>query len=145
MFLLPRRQLRFLTNPFSLPSLENSLLPLDTSTSLEHYLDLVDRLEDNAKLIARAGPYVECGAVLAWIYGIHDSILMDIAAYRPHALLILAYYSLFLSTLERNHWYTKGWSRQLVENIEIQLIGQTKFLELFQWPKQKLAESHHWL
>ncbi|KAH6955883.1 hypothetical protein BKA56DRAFT_503162 [Ilyonectria sp. MPI-CAGE-AT-0026] len=145
----------------NIPSLENSLLPLDTwdaigrlrdfyktdlpSTSLEHYLELVDKLEENAKLIARAGPYVECGAVIAWIYGIHDSIIMDIAAYRPHALLILAYYSLFLSTLERNHWYTKGWSKQLIEDIEVHLIGQPKFLELFQWPKEKLAESHHWL
>ncbi|KAH6879843.1 hypothetical protein B0T10DRAFT_582520 [Thelonectria olida] len=68
-------------------------------------------LECSAKLIALAGAHIETGAVLAWMYGIHESILMDIRSHRPHALVILAYYSVFLATLEKRFWYARGWAR----------------------------------
>ncbi|KAK7408412.1 hypothetical protein QQX98_009397 [Neonectria punicea] len=146
--------------PAGYPSLENSLLPIDTwaaigrlrdfqeaeipSASLKHYVESIERLEETAKLIACAGVHVEAGAVIAWMYGIDDSVLMDIGAYRPHALLTLAYYSLFLATLEKNFWYSRGWGRQLLEQIETKLAGQSKFLQLFQWPKQKLTDLYQW-
>ncbi|KAF7549473.1 hypothetical protein G7Z17_g6358 [Cylindrodendrum hubeiense] len=144
-----------------LPPLDKSFLPLDTwdairrlhdfyqaeipSTSLKHYIETVDMLQDTAKLIAQAGVYVEAGAILAWMYRIGDSILVDIRAHRPHALLVLAYNAVFLSTLEKNFWYSRGWGKQLIEEIEIKLAGEPKCLEIFQWPKQAMIDLFHWL
>ncbi|KPM43315.1 hypothetical protein AK830_g3244 [Neonectria ditissima] len=114
------------------------------SASLKPYIGAIDRLEETAKLISCAGVHAEAGAVLAWMYGVDDSVLIDIGAYRPHALLTLAYYSLFLATLEKSFWYSRGWGRQLIDQIETKLAGQSKFLQLFQWPKQKLTDLYRW-
>ncbi|KAH7129978.1 hypothetical protein B0J13DRAFT_452073 [Dactylonectria estremocensis] len=140
--------------------LGDSILPLDTwdalgklrefckaeipSASLKDYLNSIDRLEDTVKLVACAGVHVEGGAVLAWIYGVEESILVDIGAHRPPALLILSYYVVFLSTLEKNFWYCRGWGRQLTSEIETKVVGEPKCLELFQWPKQRIADMFHW-
>ncbi|KAI5459415.1 hypothetical protein BGZ63DRAFT_360577 [Mariannaea sp. PMI_226] len=144
--------------PETLPSLENTVLPLDTwdaiqrlrvfqeeevpSSSLEHYLELVDSLHRSAKLIALAGAYVECGAIFVWMYGIHESILMDIDSHRPHALVILAHTTVFLATTEKLYWFARGWARQVFNAIEAKLIGQPKFVNMLQWPKHNLANLY---
>ncbi|KAH7161637.1 hypothetical protein EDB81DRAFT_925225 [Dactylonectria macrodidyma] len=141
-------------------SLADSILPLDTwdalrklrelcqveipSASLKDYLESIAKLEETVKLIACAGVHVESGSVLAWTYGVSESILVDIGAHRPHALLILSYYVVFLSTLEKNFWYCRGWGRQLTSEIEAKVVGEPKCFELFQWPKQRMADLYHW-
>jgi hypothetical protein len=140
------------------PSLETTVLPLDTwdamsnlrafqeaevpASSLDDYIHTIENLERSTRLVALAGCYVETGAVLAWMYGIHDSILIDIGSHRPHALVILAYYSVLLATLEKNFWYSRGWARQLLDDIEVKLNGQPKFLAMLQWPKKSLVDSY---
>lgn len=145
--------------PGNLPCLENTTLPLDTwdairqlrtfqeaeapSSSLErYYSDAVESLECSAKLIALAGAHIETSAVLAWMYGIHESILLDIRSHRPHALVILAYYSVFLATLEKSFWYARGWARQLLDAIEAKLAGKPQYLKMLQWPKHSLVNFY---
>ncbi|KAH7143393.1 hypothetical protein EDB81DRAFT_759839 [Dactylonectria macrodidyma] len=107
-----------------LPSLENSVLSLDTwdaidelrafmetavpASSLEHHAKAVEKLFECAKLIAVAGVYFEAGGVVVFMYSIYETILMDIGARRPHALVILTYYAIFLATMEKNFWYSRG-------------------------------------
>ncbi|QPC61320.1 hypothetical protein HYE67_003551 [Fusarium culmorum] len=139
------------------PNLDNSTLPRDTWTSLrrlrafqeadipatglQHYAEALDDLETSAKLFAAAGVQSESGAVQFWLYSVHDSILLDLAAHRPHALLLFAYYLVHWAVIERKFWYMRGWSRQLIAKIEEGLIGQPMFLEMLNWPKQKIAEA----
>ncbi|KAH6880461.1 hypothetical protein B0T10DRAFT_412199 [Thelonectria olida] len=140
------------------PSLEATVLPLDTwdamsnlrafqeaevpASSLEHYTDTIDHLERATRLVALAGVYVESGAVLVWMYGIHDSILVDIGSHRPHALVILAYYCVLLATLEMSSWCGRGWARQLLDDIEVKLTGHPKFLAMLQWPEKSLVDLY---
>lgn len=112
------------------------------SSSLDDYTHTIDNLERSIKLVALAGVYVETGAVLAWMYGIRDSILVDVASHRPHALVILGYYSILLATLEKSFWYARGWARQLIDDIEGKLNGQPKHLSMIEWPKKNLVEMY---
>lgn len=135
--------------------IEHTNLPLDTedalrelgkfqsmeipSTSDEHYAKAFAGLYTSAKLIAAAGVYAESGAVLCWLYLIDDCIVLDIRARKPHALLLLAYYAVLLATLERSFWYIEGWSRPLVEQIEVLFAGKPRFLDLLRWPKKHVS------
>ncbi|KAF5012046.1 hypothetical protein FDECE_1867 [Fusarium decemcellulare] len=143
------------------PSLENSTLPPDTwgalqrlrafqeadipSIGLKHYHHAVHQLETSAKLFALSGLYTEAGAVLFWVYTIDDSILIDLNARRPHALLLFAYFLVHLASLERNFWYMRGWAQQSIDQIEEGMAGQPKFLDLLQWPKERIAERVGWV
>ncbi|KAI9159063.1 Sterol uptake control protein [Paramyrothecium foliicola] len=136
--------------------LNQCLLPQDTWQGLQHikdfqkrelpaaslpdYLKTIESLEDCAKLVALAGPHVECGAVMVWMHSVHESVLLDIAAYRPHGLLILAHYCVLWAALDKNFWYVRTWPRQLFSVVEAKLIGQEKFMAMLQWPRQKLIE-----
>lgn len=139
------------------PSLENSSLPVDTwttlkrlrafqeadipATGLQHYAEALNTLETSARLFVAAGVHTESGAVQFWLYTVDDSVLLDLAANRPHALLLFAYYLVHWAVLERRFWYLRGWSQQLMVQIEEGLTGRPMFLEMFQWPKQKVAEA----
>ncbi|KAM5353319.1 hypothetical protein ACJZ2D_016781 [Fusarium nematophilum] len=102
------------------PPLDNTFLPQDlwdaTSQlrcfqesevplqSLNHYRDAVDKLEYSARLISLAGSYAESGAITAWLHDIDECILVDMAAYKPHALILLAYFCVFLAGIKKNFW-----------------------------------------
>jgi hypothetical protein len=101
----------------------------------------VDGLETSVRLFAAAGAQAESGAVQFWLYAIHDSVLLDLAAHRPHALLLFAHYVVHWAVLERKFWYLRGWSQQLMAKIEEGLMGQPMFLEMLHWPKQRVAEA----
>ena len=98
-------------------------------------------METSVRLLAAAGAHTEAGAVQFWLYAIDDSVLLDLAARRSHALLLFAYWLVHWAVLERKFWYLRGWSRQIMNKIEEALIGRTMFLEMLHWPKQKVAES----
>ncbi|CEI68842.1 hypothetical protein FVEN_g11151 [Fusarium venenatum] len=139
------------------PNLDNSALPRDTwaalrrlrafqeadipATGLQHYAEALDDLETSVRLFAAAGVQTESGAVQFWLYSVHDGVLLDLAAHRPHALLLFAHYLVHWAVLERKFWYVRGWSQQLMAKIEEGLIGQPMFLEMLNWPKQKVAEA----
>ncbi|KAG8668964.1 hypothetical protein FPOAC2_08271 [Fusarium poae] len=139
------------------PNLDNSALPRDIwvalrrlrafqeadipATGLQHYAAALDDLETSVRLFAAAGVQAESGAVQFWLYSVHESVLLDLAAHRPHALLLFAHYLVHWAVLERKFWYLRGWSQQLMAKIEEGLIGQPMFLEMLNWPKQKVAEA----
>jgi hypothetical protein len=103
----------------------------------------MDSLEECINLVVWAGIYVEPGVVMYWMHSVDDSIFVDVHAYRPHAILLLGYFSIFLALLEKNFWYARGWARQLISEIEVRLSGHQKLLELFQWPKQKVLHLYN--
>ncbi|KAM0420795.1 hypothetical protein ACHAPT_011456 [Fusarium lateritium] len=142
------------------PPLESSLMPPDTwdalqrlrafqeadipSGGLNHYLEAVEKLETSTKIYAFGGMYTESGAALFWLYTVDDSIFIDFSARRPHALLLFAHFLVHLAALERNFWYLRGWARQAIAKIEDGLVGQPKFLELLQWPRERISELTAW-
>ncbi|KAH7153433.1 hypothetical protein EDB81DRAFT_868488 [Dactylonectria macrodidyma] len=136
------------------PPLDNTFLPKDLwdATSqlrcflesevpfqnLSHYRDAVDKLQYSARLISLAGSYAESGAITAWLHDIDERILADIAAYKPHALVLLVYFCVFLAGIQRNFWYARGWADQLFEKVETSLDGQDRLVPLLQWPRTYL-------
>jgi hypothetical protein len=141
----------------SYPSLENSSLPTNTwsalqrlrafqeadipASGLQHYATALDGLETSARLFAAAGLHAEVAAAHFWLYIIDDSIILDFAAHRPHALLLFAHYLVHWAVFEKSFWFTRGWSRQVMAKIEEGLSGRANFLEMMQWPKQMVAEA----
>ncbi|KAL5595649.1 hypothetical protein FOVSG1_009338 [Fusarium oxysporum f. sp. vasinfectum] len=139
------------------PSLENSSLPTDTwaalqrlrafqeadipASGLQQYTAAIEGLETSARLFAAAGLHAEVAAAHFWLYIIDDSILIDLAAQRPHALLLFAHYLVHWAVFEKGFWFTRGWSRQVMAKIEEGLSGRPNFLEMMQWPKQMVAEA----
>ncbi|KAM0274831.1 hypothetical protein ACHAPA_000937 [Fusarium lateritium] len=144
----------------SCPPLDNSALPSDTwaayqrlrafqetdipANGLEHYAAALEGLETSARLFAAAGLYAEVGAAQSWIYTLHDSVLFDLATHRPHALLLLAHFLVHWAALEKNFWYTRSWSLQIMAEIEESLTGHPNFIEMLHWPKQRVTETVAW-
>ncbi|KAH7232647.1 hypothetical protein B0J15DRAFT_432677 [Fusarium solani] len=133
-------------------SLDNSHLPSDTLAALEslrHFLSgrisenclpfyqsAVDHRDHLASLIALAGLNSEAGTVLGWLFSLPESLLPDIRERRPEALILVAYFSVFLLSLEKNFWYSQGWAKQVFEQILAQLIHRPRFLEALRWPRR---------
>lgn len=89
-----------------------------------------------------AGVHAECGTVLLWPYNLHESILLDMQAKRPHALLLLAYVGVLFGSLEKSFWYIRGWAKSIIDEVDTLLAGQPRFLELLEWPKRNAAGFH---
>lgn len=102
------------------------------------YLEAVDDLEYSARLIALAGTCVESGAVIAWIYRIDEKVLVDMAARKPYALVILAYFCVFLSGIQRSFWYVRGWTKCIFHEVEASLAHHRHLLPLLEWPRRCL-------
>lgn len=77
---------------------------------------------------------------MVWLHNTSESVLLDIAAYRPHGLLVLAYYCIFWAALDKHFWYARAWPRQLFDVVEAKLTGREKAMCILQWPRQKLIE-----
>ncbi|KAG4285038.1 hypothetical protein FPRO06_06298 [Fusarium proliferatum] len=105
------------------PPLYRTALPLDTFQALRRLFafyrtDLSDcnradyefatlQLRKSAILIAHAGPQAEIGMVMFFPYVISASIMSDIQANDPCALVLLSYFSVLLSLVEQQFWKVK--------------------------------------
>lgn len=139
----------------SYPTLDNMFLPQDLWDAMlqlrtflneetpaqgrSRYLEAVDDLEYSARLIALAGTCVESGAVIAWIYRIDEKVLVDIGAREPHALVVLAYFCVFLSGIQKSFWYVRGWTERIFYDVEASLEVHSQLLPLLQWPRRCLT------
>ncbi|KAI3572447.1 hypothetical protein IWW34DRAFT_762328 [Fusarium oxysporum f. sp. albedinis] len=136
------------------PSLEKSPLPNDVFDALRHlgsffqrnmrsdtckeYQKAVLELLNSAKLMAYAGFHVEYGIILFWPYLLPETIIVDMQAHNPYALVLLSYYAVFLRIMEEKFWFMKGWGTRLHVDIEIQLADHQPFLDLLKWPKEQI-------
>ncbi|RSL44778.1 hypothetical protein CEP54_014546 [Fusarium duplospermum] len=143
--------------PHSHYSLDNSHLPSDTLAALEGlrhffsdqisphslpvYQSAVDHMDHLAKLIALAGLNSEAGTVLGWLFSLPERLLPDIRDRRPEALILVAYFSVFLLSLEKNFWYSQGWAKQVFEQILEQLNHRPQFLEALRWPRRVFSDT----
>ncbi|KAI1010866.1 hypothetical protein LB503_004917 [Fusarium chuoi] len=133
------------------PPLDRTALPLDTFQALRRLFafyrtNLSDcnradyefatlQLRKAAILIVHAGPQAEIGMVMFFPYVISASIMSDIQANDPYALVLLSYFSVLLSLVEQQFWYVQGWSRRLISAIDAQLDNDSKFSKVAKWPK----------
>ncbi|KAM0633653.1 hypothetical protein ACHAPW_003319 [Verticillium nonalfalfae] len=136
------------------PPLDNSCLPRDVYQALKRlesafdtgmrpdfrddYLKAIDELVKVTRLLAHAGVSVESGMVMFWPYVIPERIMLDIEALNPHALLLLSYYCVFLNILEGRYWYSRGWAKPLMAEIDLQLSHHRELAELLKWPKEQI-------
>ncbi|CZR39216.1 uncharacterized protein FPRO_05592 [Fusarium proliferatum ET1] len=140
------------------PPLDRTALPLDTFQALRRLFafyrtDLSDcnradyefatlQLRKSAILIAHAGTQPEIGMVMFFPYGISASIMSDIQANDPCALVLLSYFSVLLSLVEQQFWYVQGWSRRLISAIDVQLDNDPKFSKVAKWPKTIISRLY---
>ncbi|KAJ4312859.1 hypothetical protein N0V84_009713 [Fusarium piperis] len=69
--------------------------------------------------------------ILDWLYRLQETFITSLKRQEPAALLILAYYTPLIATLEEG-WYLESWSVHLVESIKAMLSDELfTFLE---WP-----------
>ncbi|KAF5979190.1 sterol uptake control protein 2 [Fusarium bulbicola] len=140
------------------PPLDHSVLPLDTFQALRRLLafyrtNLSDcnredyefaslQLRRSAILIAHAGTQADISMVMFFPYVISASVMSDIQANDPCALVLLSYFSVLLSLIEQQFWYIQGWSTRLIEAIDLQLDGNTKFSKVAKWPKTIMSRLY---
>ncbi|KAL2166849.1 hypothetical protein VTG60DRAFT_2084 [Thermothelomyces hinnuleus] len=116
---------------------------LDNKVDYGHAVTVLDV---SATQIAYADVNTEVGAVLLWPFLIPDSIVAGIEQREPHALLILAYYAVFLNALNTTFWFLRGWGRQLLSDIELNLKHCHRHvaspLDRFPTPKKGITRRH---
>lgn len=110
------------------------------SNSLGQYQVAIDNLEACYSLVALSRSEIEPRCIFVWLYHLHDDLILDLSARRPQALLIIAYFSVFLASIEENTWYLKGWARQLLDQVVTHFEGQPGLLELIKWPRKQVFE-----
>lgn len=136
--------------------MEYSLLPTDVYNALsqlrqflvEHvslknkgdYEKAVTILEVSAVQIGYAGVNVEVGAILLWPFFVPESVISDIKDGKPQGLLILAYYAVFVNSLDRIYWFLRGWGREVLEDINDQIGEQELYGDLLDWPRMHIFE-----
>ncbi|KAH6971195.1 hypothetical protein BKA56DRAFT_529467 [Ilyonectria sp. MPI-CAGE-AT-0026] len=106
--------------------------------SLDQYQLALDNLEACFCLAILSRTHIEAGYIFVWLHHIQDNLRRDLSEYRPHALLLMSYFSVFLASAEKSFWYLKGWARQILDEVVARLAGQPMFLELVEWPKKQL-------
>ncbi|EXL94485.1 hypothetical protein NOF04DRAFT_11450 [Fusarium oxysporum II5] len=137
------------------PSLEYSMLPDDVFfalSCLRRYLSeaespeikvdydkAVTILEVSAIQIAYADVNVEVGAILLWPFFLPDTVIADIRQRKPCGLVILAYYAVFVNTLDRIYWFLRGWGQELLKDIENEIGGQEQSREMLMWPRRHIG------
>lgn len=137
------------------PSLEHSVLPSDTFYALsclrhflcEHapadkkpdYEKAVTTLEMSAAQTAYADVNVEVGAILLWPFFLPDIIVSDTREREPLALVMLSYYAVFMNTLDRSFWFTRGWGREMLGDVEKHVGEQEQFMDLLVWPRRHIV------
>lgn len=139
-------------NPqFRKPSLKYSVLPDDVFSalsrlrrfyrdegSLENKVDYEKAVtihEVSAMQIAYADVNVEVGAILLWPFFLPDSIVTDMRDQRPHGLIVLAYYAVFLNCLDRTYWFSRGWGLKLLRDIDVRVKDHERLRDSLAWPR----------
>ncbi|KAH8747736.1 C6 zinc finger domain-containing protein [Diaporthe sp. PMI_573] len=138
------------------PSLAHSLLPADTFDAFSNlrlffeaelapgdqkpYLDAVEKLESAARLVARAGLDTEVGTTLFWVSDVHESIISDTRTFKYPALVLMAHFAVFMATLEKTFWHTRGWAKAVVRDVSNHLAGQPRLADVLKWPEKKVWE-----
>ncbi|KAG6355124.1 hypothetical protein INS49_004205 [Diaporthe citri] len=113
-------------------NLHQSALPTDTFSALsllrtfyegedllsnrEDYAKAVTTLEFTSNTIASHGPDIEIGLAIWWACDVPQTVMNDIRQHKPHALLLLAYFSVILATTDRRYWFLQGWAKQLLDD-----------------------------
>ncbi|KAH8664627.1 C6 zinc finger domain-containing protein [Xylariales sp. PMI_506] len=133
------------------PSLAYSSLPEDTYDVLARllsffkeergieniasYEEAIVTLDVAAARIATAGVNVELGAILLWAFIVSENVIDDIRQRKPHALVLLSHYAVFLGAMDRTYWFLEGWGHRLVEDIDEYLSREPTFKAWLAWPK----------
>lgn len=117
-------------------------LVADPAQFSQHYVDAAAELEKCAALIARRGVHAEPGAVLYWPYMLHDTVVADIRSMKPHALIVLAHFVGLLVIFENMFWFTRGWAKAVVRDIDRQLAGRPELASWLDWPKQQVISGY---
>ncbi|KAH7153431.1 hypothetical protein EDB81DRAFT_455336 [Dactylonectria macrodidyma] len=136
------------------PPLDNCSLPRDTFDALSRlstffdtnlpqasrgdYEIAVTHLRIAARLMAHAGARAEVGMLLFFPYVIPDSIVADIQAASPYAMVLLSYFILLLNSLESKFWFLRGWSERLLAITEGSLVDYPKLQNIVAWPREHL-------
>lgn len=132
-------------------NIHHSALPLDTFSALsllrtfyegedllssrEDYVKTVSKMEDISNTMASHGPDIEIGLAIWWAYDVPQTIMNDIRQHKPHALLLLAYFSVMLATTDRRYWFLQGWAKQLLDDVDRRLRSKDRFLQWLEWPR----------
>lgn len=110
-------------------------------TSKGDYEKAVTILEVSAVQIAYAGVNVEVGAILLWAFFLPESVVCDIKDHKPQALLLLAYYAVFVHALGRIYWFLRGWGREVFKDINDQIEAHELYRDFLDWPRRHILES----
>jgi len=124
---------------FALSCLRRYLSEAESPEIKVDYDKAVTILEVSAIQIAYADMNVEVGAILLWPFFLPDSVVADIRQRKPCGLVILAYYAVFVNTLDRIYWFLRGWGQELLEGIENEIGGQEQSREMLVWPRRHIA------
>lgn len=101
----------------------------------QDYIKAVSRMEYTSNVMASHGPDIEIGLVIWWAYDLRQTVTNDIRHYKPHALLLLAYFAVTLSTTDRRYWFLQGWAKQLLDDVDRRLRSKERFLPWLEWPR----------
>lgn len=104
------------------------------------YEKAVTILEVSAMQVGWAGVNVEVGAILLWPFFLPDSVVSDIKDHKPYALLILAYYTVFVNALDKIYWFLRGWGREVFEDVDGQDEVHELCRDLLDWPRRHIFE-----
>lgn len=132
-------------------NLHQSALPSDTFSALsllrsfyegeellsnrEAYVSAVSTMQSISNTMASHGPDIEIGLAIWWAYDVPHSVMDDIRQHKPHAMLLLAYFSVLLSTTDRRYWFLQGWAKQLLDDVDRRLRSKDHFLQWLDWPR----------
>ncbi|KAM0325423.1 hypothetical protein ACHAQA_007409 [Verticillium albo-atrum] len=109
----------------------------DPSPARQDYLDAAAALEVCARLLADGGMYIDAGMVFIWPYEVSEPVVAEIRARSGPALLLVAYYCVFLHVVQARLWYFRGWAPQVLREVDALLAGGP--LEgLMEWPRRQI-------
>lgn len=110
---------------------------LHADTDLTHREDVgqaLSKLDLVAIHVAQSGINVELMAMIPWPYLIPETIMSDIKHRRPHALIVLAYFTPLLAILDRSFWFMRDWGKRLLRDIDSRLEDWPLLREYLKWP-----------
>lgn len=89
-------------------------------------------MEQTSNVMASHGPDIEVGLATWWAYSMPQTTMNDIRHHKPHALLLLAYFAVTLSTTDRRYWFLQEWAKQLLDDVDRRLRSKKRFLQRFE-------------
>lgn len=77
--------------------------------------------------------------LMAWAYIVPDTVIGDLRAFGPHAMLLAAYFATLIGCFENSFWYVRGWAKATVNDVDRRVVGWPEFAELMVWPREQVA------